>query len=979
MTRLAYTDDEVLYFHPAFEEAANEALRQEGLADAWEWVHHLRTPGGTLRPDYVLQGRDNHRWRLAVEIKRRPTSVYSSRNQLQAKGYAEEYADQYAPDSPRYFALTNLEVAILFALRGQLPPGQCRLQDGVYEAGSLAATPEAAFKARLVEQLRRVCRRVLQPGPPVFDEVWPGILQNLMAKADLLTGAVPPREPDSPGWPLVRDYFCHAPALDAARIFLLRCLLAEYLRGVLSRYRHPQADRLLPLGVSPDAKVGPDVARALERVRQIDFEQLFEEEGLEVYRALPPGPAREQLGQYVRDITTPPARIEEFARTRLDRDELLDGLLSATHPGEELDNRGKVATDPELAALLAGLVLRGEGGAVLDPCCGDGALLEAAYERLRFLGTSHEDVLAGLHGLEVDPVLTRLAALRLLLREPAAVRAGAAVDVRQADLFADPAAVAAADVILMNPPFKRYEAQDERPVSPELKAYYAAQIEKLTGTPAVAATGQQNLYVYYVEYVLAAARPGCRLGVILDNKWYHNIYGVPLKRLLLEKTAIEALVEYPYSGLFADWTIATSILVCRKVDQVPADQQTKFIRCLAALDQVDPAQVGRAFDGGEEWPALWTCREVPQKDLDASGGWKSHFRPRLARDYQPDLVALPSLFEHVRRGSLAKEEGGMGALAFPFSRRTFGHKRSADPQATRRYENLRGAALSREENQRLAALAARVPTPFRGYAINNPDVLVHYELTETDVLAQPTLEPSALRRQQDFIADRRAPWTARHEAAVAQMLAEPAVRDFIAAFRELTGLDEELMPNEHLFVGLREPFAGELIVPRKLRRGHRVHINPFAFAPAGRQVRLSSNFLSYSGCKAFDAASGLDRAGAVRLIAAFLLSSFGQLQFEMKGYNREGLLSVEEEHLAEVVVPDPRDIPAENRRVILDAFSRLPFPVPTDRRSDSQPERNALDRAFAVVLCARHADWTEDGLLAEVHRTLDDYLAARRP
>jgi hypothetical protein len=978
MTWLTYTDDEVLHFHPAFAEAANEALRQEGLADSWEWAHHLHTPGGTLKPDYVLRRRDNRRWRLAVEIKRRPASVHSSRNQVQAKGYAEEYADQYAPDSPRYFALTNLEVTVLFALRKQLPPGQCRLQDGVYEAGPLAATPEVAFRARLVEQLRTVCRRVLQPGPPVFDEVWPGILQNLMGKADLLTGAVPPRQPDSPSWVLVRDYFCHDPDLDAARIFLLRCLLAEYLRGVLTRYHHTQAGLLLPLGAGPAAQVGPDVARVLERLRQIDFEQLFKEDELEVYRSLSPGPAREHLWQYVRDITTPPSRIEEFARTRLDRDELLDGLLSASHPLEELDNRGKVVTDPELAALLAGLVLR-ERGAILDPCCGAGPLLEAAYDRLRLLDVSHEDVLAGLHGLEADPVLARLAALRLLLREPAAVRTGAAVDIRQGDLFANAAAVAAADFILMNPPFKRYEAQDERPVPPKLKAYYAAQIERLTGKPAVAATGQQNFYTYYVEYVLAAARPCCRMGIILDNKWYHNIYGVPLKQLLLKKTAVEAVVEYPYSGLFADWTIATSILVCRKVKKVPAGQQTKFIRCLTDLAQVDPAQVARAFDGAEEWPALWTCREVPQKDLDASGGWKSHFRPRLAWDYQADQVPLPGLFEHVRRGSLAKEEGGMGALAFPFSRGTFGHKRSADPEASRRYQNVRGAALSRQENQRLQALATRVPAPFRGYAINNPDVLEHYELNETDVLAQPTLEPPALRELEDFIADRRMPWTPQHEAAVAQMLAEPAVRDFIAAFREVTGLDEELMPDEHLFVGLREPYAGELIVPRKLRRGHRVHINPFAFDPPGRQVRLSSNFLSYSGCKAFDAAAGLDRATAVRLIAAFLVSSFGQLQFEMKGYNREGLLSVEEEHLAQVVVPDPRDIPAENRRVILDALSRLPFPVPTDRLSDSQPERNALDRTFAAVLCARHPDWTEDGLLAEVHRTLNEYLAARRP
>src|SRR5579859_1425306 len=112
MSWLNYTQDEVRYFHPEFESAANEALRIAGLQHTHEWIHHIRTPGSTVIPDFVLQRKAGHQWLLAFEIKRRPEGVQSTRNQIQAKGYAETNQHLYPSMAPKYFAISNLEISI---------------------------------------------------------------------------------------------------------------------------------------------------------------------------------------------------------------------------------------------------------------------------------------------------------------------------------------------------------------------------------------------------------------------------------------------------------------------------------------------------------------------------------------------------------------------------------------------------------------------------------------------------------------------------------------------------------------------------------------------------------------------------------------------------------------------------------------------------------------------------------------------------
>lgn len=971
MPWLRYSDDEVTKFHVEFEAAGRTALHELLLQEQLVWIHHVRTQGGSVVPDFVLVDRLTGRWIAAFELKRTRESVYSTRFQLQAKGYAEVNQDLYTPQRPKYFVLSNLEVTQVFALHEGRPPRECRIESGFFDSGRFVAGTRDIHRRKFIDDLKIMIERWLQPEPLVFESVWPAILRDFLNRSSALSPSaeVTLVEPTTPSWDIVRDYFGTELPLDSARIFLLRCLMAEYLRGLLIRYGHPLAATLTPVRETAES-----LSRTIAGLREIDFSTVFEAGAPDLYRTLSDPRLREQLQDYLRVITAPASRVVDLARQRVDYPELIDDLISVLVPVEVQDESGRIQTDPELAQILATLVIS-EPGLVMDPCCGDGALLSAAYDQLQRLGVSNEDAISLVSGIEADTIASRLAAVRLALKQPASLRPELQINIEKGDMFAVHQQLANARYILMNPPFKRYEAQDARPVPPQLRAYYRSRIENIDGEATTLAR-QPNLFAYYAELVGRAVSVGTTIGFILDNRWYHNSYGTALRKFMLEKFQILGIIEYPHDSFFETWTIATSLLIARRTDAPDGARPVKFVRSRVDPRSADLGDLAAAFRGNEPWPLDWTCRTRIQSELSELEGWRSYFAPPIAIEFMSQWPTVPDLFQSARRGSLEKE-GSIGVLEFPFERRQYGPRREA--LAGGGFKTAKGRALTGDENTALREASARIPADFRGFALRNSDDTSGFELSEVDVRKQQTFEPPILRAMPGLFAANRSPWTERHEAAVQSMLDNPMIRPYIDLVEGVVNLNDQVLPREKRWLALREPYAGELILPRKTRSGHRVYVNPFALRADGPQVRISSNFLTYSGVLTLDEQSGLDRSTAVRLIAAFLISSFGQVQFEAEGVNREGLLSLEQEQIARIRVFDPRWVRTERRTAILEAFARVPYPVATDRLSSEQPHRNELDRLFAEEITNHLGAAAPPGMIPAIHTALNDWIEARRP
>jgi hypothetical protein len=943
-----------------FESAALTALNELGIANRYVWTHHVRTQGTTVIPDFVLQERTSGRWIVAFELKRTRESVYSTRFQIQAKGYAELNQDRFPLHSPRFFAISNLEVTQLFALNGGRPPRECRIEGGFFDSGRFLPGTGVAHRRKFIDDLKAMTERWLSAALVSYESVWPAILREFINRSSAITPTAQLLliEPTTPNWNLVRDYFGSELPLDSARVFLLRCLMAEYLRGLLIRYGHPLAAGLTPVRETPDS-----LARTITGLRAIDFSTVFEAEAPDLYRTLADPVMRDHLQDYLRSITSPGTRIVDLALGRVDYPELIDDLISELVPVEIQDESGRIQTDPELAQILASLVIDNPGR-VIDPCCGDGALLSAAYDQLQRLGCSNGQALGFITGIEADTIASRLAAVRLALKEPASLQPEMTIDIVRGDMFAATELLSNARFVLMNPPFKRYEAQDARPIPPELRAYYRTRIESIDGTTTTLQR-QPNLFAYYVELVGRTIQVGTTVGFILDNRWYHNDYGKSLRKFLLEKFQIIGIVEYPHDAFFDTWIIAASLLIARRTDTPAGDQPVQFIRSKVDPRSADLSKIASAFRGQSSWPADWTCRTKLQSELTDTVGWRSYFSTQVTDDYTAGWPTVPELFATARRGSLEKE-GSIGVLEFPFGRLQYGPRREA--LAGNGFKTARGRALTANEHTNIRRSADLIPQEFRGF-----------ELTEADVQRQQTLEPPRLRQIPELFLNNRSPWTEDHEAAVQDMVNDPSVRPYIEFIEGTVNLNDTVLEREKRWLALREPYAGELILPRKTRSGHRVYVNPFCFNEGGRQVRVSSNFLTYGRVLATDDATNLDRPTSVRLIAAFLVSAFGQVQFEAEGVNREGCLSLEQQQISRIRVFDPRWIAPENREPILVAFRQLPYPVATDRLSAEQPLRNELDRLFSVEIARRIGIEDSTSLLNTVHSALDEWIEARRP
>jgi hypothetical protein len=972
MPWLNHFDDEVTCFHPQFCLAADSVLNTLGLNGRYHWLHHPHTIGVQVTPDFVLVETSTNRWVFVVEIKRTRASVFSQRNQVQAKGYSEANRLLYTPGRPLFFCVTNLEVTLLFALNGNNPPQDCRVAGMAFDSGSFLPGTATQHRAAFERDFQSLVHSVITTTTVVYDSVWPKLVRQMLSHA----GASPYNaliSTASPAPAVVFDYFVgSASDIDKRQLFL-RCLVAEYLKGLLLRFRHAGAATIPTLRAS----LG-HAANQILALRNIDFSGVFEPHSDAIYRNLLTVPnCTAAVEQYLDQLVT--ERVNFHALSRGDALEFPETLMTELYPLQVQDRRGKAQTDPDLAFLLAALTIDDPGCKVLDPCSGDGNLLAAAYEVLRAMGGPHAVIMDCLRGIEVDPLAAKIAALRLIVNAPSVLAPTDPNRIVCDDMFSSALTFSDADVVVMNPPFKRYEAQDDAPIPPALREHYRGQIAAL-GRDVETESGQSNIYNMYVEYAVKASQLDTVFGFVLDNRWHHKRDCEGLRAFLLRECLVLAIIEYPHDAYFKDWSIATSLLIAKK--GVPNGAHgVQFIRTNDPR-RADFLHVASALRGGCPFPADWHVNVVPQAVL-GTASWKSHFSRTLTNEFRdPQWPNLESLFTACRRGSLEKEGGGVELFEFPFDRTDYGPKRLARPAPRLRFQTNRGAALTTVENDALRHAASVISPNFRGYALRKAERIQAYNLSVTDVTIDQIIEAPLQRTpavQRGYFSLTRRAWDASINASLAQINADPTTSPYVGLVSTAVGLNNTVLPDVELWNVLREPYAGELIIPRKLRVGHRVHINRFAYNQNGRQVRLSSNFLSYGDCTAVDPSTGLQRSDAVDLIAAFLLSSFGQLQFELEAHNREGARSIEQYQVAKIRIFDPRWIRPVMRAQILNAASQLPYPVPTDVPAYAQPALSALDLLIADEICHMNPALSITSLLQEVHQMLFDCIETRRP
>ena len=233
---------------------------------------------------------------------------------------------------------------------------------------------------------------------------------------------------------------------------------------------------------------------------------------------------------------------------------------------------------------------------VIDPACGSGAFLIAAFdylnseyervnEQLAALKTADDTgefvgqrslfdltktiLNQNLYGVDLSPESVEITKLSLWLKtaergrqltylddnikvgnsivaDPAVAPRAFDWETEFAEVFAD----GGFDVVIGNPPYVRQELLT--PFKPYLQRHYAAY------------DGVADLYVYFYEKGLKILRPNGVLSYIVTNKWLRAGYGEPLRKFFAENSVFEQIIDFGHAPIFQDADVFPCIVAVRK-------------------------------------------------------------------------------------------------------------------------------------------------------------------------------------------------------------------------------------------------------------------------------------------------------------------------------------------------------------------------------------------------------------------------------
>jgi len=448
----------------------------------------------------------------------------------------------------------------------------------------------------------------------------------------------------------------------AAYILVNQLLLYHILCGVLS----------LPAlrGVSAPAELKP----YFKRVTDVDYEAVY---CINIASTIPYAclPEINLAIQAIRALQ--PQKV---------RHDLLGRMLHQFLPFDTRKLLGAFYTRPQAAEILAGLAIRRREESVLDPACGSGTLLVAAYRRKGRLGKarSHKLMVENeLTGVDIMPFAAHLAALNLTLQSPGEVtnttrigtgnslhlalgqevsnvaqwmrefgREVTGLQVEQRAAFK----VRSIDTVIMNPPFTKKETLTLDMKGVGLNVF-----------------GEQNYWAYFVALADSLLKKGGRIAAVLPRDFFRGEYSRTVRRHLFEggrytlRYVLKTTKDFAFSerAYFRDFLVVlekgatpdkcAQIYIKKRLDDLGLQDATSI------ADRVAQVEEGRRYED-DDVLVLWRDQDhirTNWHDLgdlvvfntDAGEFLLDFHRQAVARG-RDKLVALGKATPHVpvRRG-----------------------------------------------------------------------------------------------------------------------------------------------------------------------------------------------------------------------------------------------------------------------------------------------------------------------------------------
>lgn len=857
MINLWYNSDEVTGFHPVVETAINNAIVNCGFDSVLELVHHPSIPNSTIIPDFAIKLKSSNRYIFVIEVKKTARDVTSQRFQNQARSYVSDFLPYWEPNYPKYFCLTNIEELILFADR-QGPISTCILKGNPkshtpFNPQNRDATQTSLEFQASIEQILPIIYNRTQPD---WENNWQPIIDTFVQNYQSVSNSLA----------LSKDL-----ADEITLYEFFRLLAFAYLKDYYNQTNNPNQSffRTFPLDNDNLQTFITKLTNNYNRVLQLDFNQVFSNHPNSTDRIFP-----ENFGvsiiQYFKSTIHALNSYGSQAVSDNQLPEYIFNLLTSNvYDKDTLHKKGKIMSDTELSILLATITIENENSSIIDPCSGDGALLDAAYDYLNILSLSnaisksHNQLLNQINGIEIDPFLAQLATFRLVSKNLSSVNNSTNANIITGNTFTNPNN-SGFDVLLMNPPFLRNDNPDA-PITTADKTLMNNAITNSDQTNFVTQASQPNLYFYFVNYAWHYLNSQGKAGIILMAKFLNNEEGYHLKQFILDK--VESIILYP-RNYFEDFKVTTVITVLSK----QPSNQIKFLRIIDSdlLSRPDDIKGIITSTNNTVINANFTLK-VTDRNIDPSANWKMFFNDPADKfqtlDSLPFLAPLDMFFVDKRRGGA--ENSGGSTIIFPdFSQLPY----------------------------------SGISTSNKGFGIKNSRRIRKLILEQTDLEQEPAIH-----------------FPARYDDNTTNGLKTTyQVDSSLNTLFTTNNSNDSSRWKRIVNAAFRNKISFDILIPRAERTKHTCYYNPFA-----TPVVLSTNFFYFSGFQNGNNDTSITSANQIKFITAYLNSCFGQIQFEINSNNQEGLRKLEGFHINELKVPDLKQLTKAEINSVVTAFENF--------------------------------------------------------
>lgn len=854
MINLWYDSDEVTGFHPVAETAIKNAITNCGYDSLLELEHHPSIPNSTIVPDFAIKLKSNNRYIFVIEVKKTARDVTSQRFQNQSRSYVTDFSPNWAPGYPKYFCLTNIEELILFADR-QGPISTCILKGNPkshtrFNPQTRDATQTSVEFQETFEQLLPIIYNRTQPD---WDNNWQPIIdsfyQNFQSVSSSLT---------------------HSKDLsDELSLYeLFRLLAFTYLKDYYNQTSNPNQSyfRTFPPDSDNLQNFASRLSNNYNRVLQLDFNQVFSNHPNSTYRIFPENFSSSILQYFKNTIQA----LNSFGSQAVSDNPLpeyiFNLLTSKVYDKTTLHKKGKIMSDTELSILLATVTIENTDSLVIDPCSGDGALLDAAYDYLNILNLSingiaksHNQLLNQVSGIEYDPFLAQLATFRLVSKNLSGVDNSTNANIQTGNAFTKPNG-SGFDVVLMNPPFLRNDNPDA-PITIADKTLMHNAITNNGQTNFVTLASQPNLYFYFVNYTWHYLNAQGRAGLILMAKFLNNEEGKHLKQFILDK--VDSIILYP-RDYFEDFKVTTVITVLSK----QPSSAIKFLRIKNSDLLSRPNDIKSILSSTLTTTVTSDYSlKITNRNISPSSLWRTYLCDPEDKFKKIEnlsfLEPLTTFFRIFKRGG-ADNTGGSTIIYPDFNQ----------PQYSGVLSSNKGFGIKNGRKRRKYILSQNDLELEQ--AIHFPS---KYDEASNNGLPQLYKNDNSLNSIYDNNNSNASKWK----------------KIVNAAYNSKVSFD--------------------ILIPRAERTKHIVHYHPFQ-----SEAVLTTNFFYVDDFFNGNVNPSIPQENQIKFITAYLNSCFGQIQFEINSNFQEGLRKTEKFNIEQLKVPDIRILDSLAINSVISAF-----------------------------------------------------------